>query len=535
LFAGITLISITVTDEELPSFMTNQAMALHVLLVDVGVAVVCISSLILGTITAETITAEARERSARSEAKQTRAALTRLEQYTAEEQAVVKEIMSGGASDEDAELKSWEIPYSHLEVVRRVGYGSHGIVWQAIYRDSDCAVKELLPSKVDESHVMAFRSEVLTMCRLRHPNLVLFMGACWQPPHICIVMEYMPRGSLLDALMALKLTWEDPLLRIACDVASAMCYLHGQTPAMLHRDLKSPNILLSATYAAKLGDFGESRFLSTDSTMTAVGTPYWVAPEVFRANRYDRSADVYSFAIVLAECVVGPAGIESLFPLGNPMVAARRVAQGFRPALPAEFRKAWPVLHALVEKCWDANTRERPTFPVILRTLQHIMAGGARPSALEVVAAPTAKHSLLPNPLDSVPSVVASTDFGDEEKTKRRGVDHTLLKSLGVSTMSSDDVDVSSDGPVFSDFKTTSSFPDDSVLVVGLDRSESTGIPPVVVHPEAGDVSQHGGGSYAVSITPSVRPAIIEEREPCVGFESRSPEPLTPTFDVKIV
>ena len=138
------------------------------------------------------------------------------------------------------------------------------------------------------------------MLRLR------FVGAVTEQPNLCLVMEYMDAGSLHQAIHKQNLVLPLPrLLQVAMDVAQGCHYLHRQKPMIIHRDLKSQNILLTAGGLAKIADFGLSRFFQQDiASMTGqVGTPGWTAPEVYKHNSYNHKVDVYSFAVVLAECL----------------------------------------------------------------------------------------------------------------------------------------------------------------------------------------------------------------------------------------
>lgn len=118
-----------------------------------------------------------------------------------------------------------------------------------------------------------------------------------------MVLEFFPRGSLQHYLQenADLLSWARDKIHIAIGIAKALEYLHARAPPLIHRDLKSNNILLSDTLEPKLIDFGVSRGI-VDLTMTAgVGTPFWTAPEVLEGDRYTEQADIYSFGVVLSE------------------------------------------------------------------------------------------------------------------------------------------------------------------------------------------------------------------------------------------
>lgn len=114
------------------------------------------------------------------------------------------------------------------------------------------------------------------MKRLRHPNILLFMGAVTSPQHLCIVTEFLPRGSLFHVLQrnTTRLDWKRRL-HVAMDIARGMNYLHHCNPPIVHRDLKSPNLLVDKNWTVKVGDFGLSRikhhtYLNTNS---GKGTP----------------------------------------------------------------------------------------------------------------------------------------------------------------------------------------------------------------------------------------------------------------------
>lgn len=136
---------------------------------------------------------------------------------------------------------------------------------------------------------------------LRHPNIVLFLGACIKPPNLGLVLEFCNKGSLWSVLQnhEISLTWEDRK-KIALDTAKGVYYLHSFNPPILHRDLKSLNLLLDDSFRTKLIDFGWTRKL--DIIMTGkIGTYQWMAPEVISGLNYTEKADVFSFGIILWE------------------------------------------------------------------------------------------------------------------------------------------------------------------------------------------------------------------------------------------
>jgi len=148
---------------------------------------------------------------------------------------------------------------------------------------TDVAVNELLLGQLTDDALQEFEAEAQTMKELRHPNIVQFLGYCISP-RPCIVMEYMPRGSLHQLLRnrQAEILW-DVRMRIALDITRGLAYLHAEN--IVHRDIKSMNVLLAEGKAC-LADFGlarvktETQAVSTKSSQAA-GTLRWMAPELF--------------------------------------------------------------------------------------------------------------------------------------------------------------------------------------------------------------------------------------------------------------
>ncbi|KAJ0086664.1 hypothetical protein Patl1_08094 [Pistacia atlantica] len=180
------------------------------------------------------------------------------------------------------------------------------------------------------------------------------------------LVEYMPGGSLYDYLHknhnVLKLS---QLLRFAIDVCKGMEYLHQNN--IIHRDLKTANLLMDTQKVIKVADFGVARFQSEGGIMTAeTGTYRWMAPEVINHQQYDQKADVFSFAIVLWELVTAKVPYDNMTPLQ----AALGVRQGLRPDLP---ENAHPKLLDLMQRCWEGVPNKRPSFSDIELELEALV------------------------------------------------------------------------------------------------------------------------------------------------------------------
>ncbi|XLU45466.1 hypothetical protein S245_040280 [Arachis hypogaea] len=154
----------------------------------------------------------------------------------------------------DLGVEDLDIPWSELVLKENIGAGSFGTVIRADWRGSDVAVKILKVQDFDSERIEEFLKEVSLMKRMRHPNIVLLMGAVFQPPRLSIVTEYLSRGSLYELLrmpgVGISLS-EMRRLSMAYDVASGMNYLHQMRPPIVHGDLKSPNLLVDNTYTVK--------------------------------------------------------------------------------------------------------------------------------------------------------------------------------------------------------------------------------------------------------------------------------------------
>jgi serine/threonine protein kinase len=270
--------------------------------------------------------------------------------------------------------EDWRVRYSDLKIGDKIGSGGFGAVYRGEWRGTEVAVKKLFKSDMSEE----FAQEVAFMVKLRHPNLVLFMGSTGstsvlpdgqievEPP--AIVMEYMPMGSLFDVLQNddIALAW-DAKVRFGVDIARGMTYLHECKPTLLHGDLKSLNVLVDKALNAKVSDFGLTRFKSSDGTNN-VGSLFWAAPEVIKGEPYTSKSDVYSFGIVLYEIVTRKQPYIDLDV--DPLAVASAVVLGrARPAVPQ-----WcpSVVESLMTTCWDQVPATRPEFRAILERLQRI-------------------------------------------------------------------------------------------------------------------------------------------------------------------
>ncbi|CAK9140569.1 unnamed protein product [Ilex paraguariensis] len=193
-----------------------------------------------------------------------------------------------------------------------IGRGGAGTVYQgAMPNGEQVAVKKLGISE-GSSHDNGLSAEIQTLGRIRHRYIVRLLAFCSNKETNLLVYEYMPNGSLGEVLHGKRggyLKW-DTRLKIAIEAAKGLCYLHHDCfPLIIHRDVKSNNILLSSDFEAHIADFGLAKFLQDNGTsecMSAIAGSYgYIAPEYAYTLKVDEKSDVYSFGVVLLELVSG--------------------------------------------------------------------------------------------------------------------------------------------------------------------------------------------------------------------------------------
>jgi len=249
----------------------------------------------------------------------------------------------------------WRINFQELKLLYRVGIGAFGEVFKANFRGTVVAVKRVIAQNLQDSErEEIFNRELEFMESLRHPNIVLFVGACLQKRNLCIVTEFMEGGCLKDLLTEAKngrgLDWSQ-MLRYCQDAVSGLAYLHGQ--GIVHRDIKSNNLLVSEK-CLKVADFGLARVPEVGVRMSQVGNWAWMAPEMLLGKDYTEKVDVYSFGIVLAE-IATLSSAEDLPRTQEMVLDICGVKDLFLPTTPKSFQKA-------IFMCCKLDPTTRPSF-----------------------------------------------------------------------------------------------------------------------------------------------------------------------------
>lgn len=274
-----------------------------------------------------------------------------------------------------------------IVVHEKIGSGSEATVYSGTWRGKKVAIKQIRTDKrgLSNKQQIAIAREVSIITTVRHKNLVSFFGTCFASRPLLLVCELCEGGTLFELLhncMHIDLTWEQRAT-ITADVARAMTYLHGLDPQILHRDLKSLNLLLAKPVTSnsdkpivKVADFGLARTrdkTETDFKMTSgVGSIYWMAPEVNMGRAYDEKVDVYSFAMVLFEILCRDIPFNDL----EPREVEEEIMKGSRPALDMVPNDCPKWLIDLMVDCWANDPSKRPSFKYIVAKLDAEAFGG---------------------------------------------------------------------------------------------------------------------------------------------------------------
>ena len=262
----------------------------------------------------------------------------------------------------------WEIDEKLLTYSEKIAQGAFGVLYLGQYCGQEVAVKVLKTPK-NENHddvKREFQQELSTLRKVHHKNVIQLIGAITKGPMLCLVTEFMHGGSMLSFLHKHAPLRLSQIVKYSTGVALGLDYLHKIN--IVHRDVKTANLLMDENDVVKIADFGVARVMANDGVMTAeTGTYRWMAPEVIAHQVYNHKCDVYSFAITLWELITGG---DIPYSGYTPLQAAVGVVQrGMRPTIPQSCHQ---VLAHTIQYSWQADMNTRPEFEQIVEMLRDV-------------------------------------------------------------------------------------------------------------------------------------------------------------------
>eukprot|EP01132_Coremiostelium_polycephalum_P006275 gene6275-7818_t len=329
------------------------------------------------------------------------------------------------------------IPYSDLKMGPQLGSGSFANVYRGLWNQSEVAIKVLNIDEDDDSteRFREFRNEAQITGELHHENIVSLKCVSLNP--FCIITELLQFGDLSKFIRNTpdSFSW-GLVLRLAIDIAKGMNFLHSCKPKVVHRDLKSANILLGGqsidTIIAKVSDFGLSiKPFGREVKGRKVWNWRWLAPEIMMNNQYNEKVDVYSFAIVLWELISRDIPFEEYYDdLKWNSILEDKIINGMRPTIPHECPQE---MKTLIADCWNGDPRKRPSFDVVLKRLQTMQKTFTLSQKLDFSKHKTTSPEIM---LENNSPILVGSPISEI----------TLTPTLGGDTSHSNDFQTSTDG-----------------------------------------------------------------------------------------
>eukprot|EP01114_Cavostelium_apophysatum_P020971 TRINITY_DN7184_c0_g1_i2.p1 TRINITY_DN7184_c0_g1~~TRINITY_DN7184_c0_g1_i2.p1 ORF type:complete len:727 (-),score=197.56 TRINITY_DN7184_c0_g1_i2:30-2210(-) len=284
-----------------------------------------------------------------------------------------KPIPKNSDKDELSEMIPLELAPNDIKTNDFIGEGVYSEVYKGYCFGTQVAVKKFKNQGLDAEVLKGVRKEVRIMKSIRHPNLLLFLGACTIPGHLMIVTEIMDKSfhdidkKKVDLVTRLKM---------AKAAAKGISWLHSLNPVIIHRDLKPENILIGPNNSVKVADFGLS--LVKDHSKTEAeemkkirGSPAFMSPEALLGKELTPKTDVYSFGMILWELLTGGSPYDTLEIESFEELIDEICHKGTRERIPKDCP---PSLRHLILSCWKAEPAARPNFLNIIQQLDEAIA-----------------------------------------------------------------------------------------------------------------------------------------------------------------
>ncbi|KAG8365025.1 hypothetical protein BUALT_Bualt18G0060000 [Buddleja alternifolia] len=279
-----------------------------------------------------------------------------------------------------------EYPYKDLQkatcnFTTLIGQGAFGPVYKAQMSSGETLAVKVLATDSKQGE-KEFQTEVMLLGRLHHRNLVNLVGYCAEKNQHMLIYVYMSRGSLASHLYNEKLeplNW-DLRVQIALDVARGLEYLHdGAVPPVIHRDIKSSNILLDQSMRARVADFGLSREEMVNKHVSNIrGTFGYLDPEYISTRSFTKKSDVYSYGVLLFELIAGRNPLQGLIEHVELAAMNSEEKEGWEEIVDPRLDGKFDIVElnevaALAHKCVNSKSRKRPSMRDIVQVLSRIL------------------------------------------------------------------------------------------------------------------------------------------------------------------
>lgn len=264
------------------------------------------------------------------------------------------------------------VSFCDLLFDKKIGEGSFGKIYVGRWLEQQVAIKTIEGELTDDQRD-EFVREVKIQSRLRSPRVVSLYAACLEPERACLVMEYIENKSLREVLDTIKLNPEQQK-QIAYDLACGLYYLHSKK--VIHRDLKSANVLIDKDFRAKIADFGLSKMAAPDiKTAAKRSEAYsWFAPEIYKGQLPTAKSDIYSFAVILWELFTS----KQPFAGKSDQEIISIIQKGGHETITSDIPEEYADL---IRQCWSSDPLQRPDALTLARTIDNIMVRPPSPSA----------------------------------------------------------------------------------------------------------------------------------------------------------
>lgn len=256
------------------------------------------------------------------------------------------------------------IRWRDLQIFEPVSTGSFGEVFRAQYNGQDVSVKRCILNdggSMTKEQLHNLEREINTYRALDHPQIVKYIGCVLEHPNLAVVTEFVPNGNVFDLLYSHRVNLPAAIrLKIAMQVAIAVCYMHSCDPIVIHRDLKTQNLVLDEEYSVKLCDFGKTQAFDENAEFPLQqddngGSPRYMAPECFQSGAYiTEKVDIWSFGCCIVEVFGGPLPYEEIPQMAQVITLLLQHRQP--PLVPPWFT---PIVRPMIAGCFEFEPADR--------------------------------------------------------------------------------------------------------------------------------------------------------------------------------